>query len=196
VDDRSALGGDISVTDDRAYTGTHAAMASSNGDEGFQRVWYDVNWADEDEVWYGAAYYVPDRDEMPCWAMLARWDNFKSFGRDGDTGGVELEDGKIRLVRGGYDGSNYQRLSSSVDVPEGRWFWLEVHQRLSDKDGEAENELYIDGDKVGSSDKANSAGRKVDNVRFGYSALRQECADASKLYFDDVSISDERRGPR
>ncbi|MGI8596944.1 MAG: hypothetical protein ACR2LY_06635 [Thermoleophilaceae bacterium] len=194
VDGRSSTGGQVALTDDHAYTGRRAARASSRGTEGFQRVWYDVRWSSGTDVWYGAAYYIPRA--LPCWTMLARWDNYRSFGEGGDTGGVEVENGVARLVRGNYDGSNYERLSQSLRLPRRRWFWLEVHQRLSDDDGAALNEVYVDGRRVGFSRTANSRGRPVDNVRYGYSALDAECSGSSTMFFDDVSISSRRRGSR
>jgi hypothetical protein len=54
--------------------------------------------------------------------MPARWDNFALYGQRGDTGGVELERGVMRLVRMDYAGSDYARLSPSVPVPRRRWF--------------------------------------------------------------------------
>lgn len=194
VDGNSSTGGRVAVTGDHAYTGARAARAASNGTEGFQRVWYDVRWGNGTDVWYGAAYYVPG--PLPCWSMIARWDNYRSHGQDGDTGGVEVENGLARLVRGGYDGSNYARLSESFPLPRGRWFWLEVHQRLSDEDGKALNEVYVDGRRVGSSTTANSAGRPIDNVRYGYSALDAQCSGSSTVFFDDVSVSGRARGTR
>jgi len=194
VDGRSSTGGRIAVTGDHAYRGRRAARASTRGTEGFQRVWYDVRWNKGTDVWYGAAYFVPGK--LPCWTMLARWDNYRSFGQGGDTGGVEVENGFARLVRGNYDGSNYQRLSENFSLPRRRWFWLEVHQRLNDEDGSALNEVYVDGRRVGSSTKANSRGRQVENIRYGYSALRAQCSGSSTIYFDDVSISSRVRGSR
>jgi len=67
----------------RAYNGS--------GTNGFSRAWYDVAWNKGTDTWYGAAYYIPSKAAMPCWSMLARWDNYATYGGSGDTGGLEVD---------------------------------------------------------------------------------------------------------
>ena len=71
-------------------------------------------------------------------------------------------------MRQDYDGDNFARLGGKFSLPEGRWFWLDVHQRFSAYPGRALSEVYIDGQRVSVSTAANSRGRRVDVVRFGF----------------------------
>jgi hypothetical protein len=82
-----------------------------------------------------------------------------------------------------------------VTLPEARWFWLEVHQRISDADGQALNELYLDGVRIDSTTTANSRGRAITEIRHGLVAIAPECAPANTIYFDRASASDGMRGP-
>jgi hypothetical protein len=86
-------------------------------------------------------------------------------------------------------------LIGPVSIPERRWFWVEVHQRLSATAGRALTALYIDGREVGRSTAANAAGRPIDTVRYGNVAMATRCSVPSSIYFDRVSLSGEARGP-
>ena len=195
---KSMLSGALSISSDRAYDGSHSAKAYYDGSHqnGFARTWFDVKWANGSDVSYGAAYYIPSKATMPCWYSLMRWDNYTLYGSGGDVGGIEVStSGRARIMRQDYSGANYKVLSSEVTFPEGRWFWLEVHQKLSDVDGAALNELYLDGVKVSSTTTANSRGRAITEVRHGLVALAQDCAPANTFYFDRVSATNGVRGP-
>ena len=85
-------------------------------------------------------------------------------------------------------------LVGPLNLPEGRCFWVEVHQKLSNVNGEALNEVFVDGVKAGASTTANSRGRVVNNIRYGLPALAPGCSGASTIYFDDPSISSVQRG--
>ena len=197
-DGHSARSGAIDVTTKRAYDGARAAKASydGSGEDGFARTWFDVNWRQGSDVWYGGAFYISSTAAMPCWYSLMRWDNFATYGPGGDVGGIEVSTaGRGRLVRQDYSGANYAPLTPEFGLPDGRWFWLEVHQRLSSTDGEAINEVFLDERRVGVSRTANSRGRPVDHVRHGFVALAGECASAASIYFDRASVSSNARGP-
>jgi hypothetical protein len=187
----------IGISGARGYDGSNSVEISYDGEGGnvFSRVWYDIDWQRGSDVWYGAAFYVADPSKLR-WTDLMRWDNYESFGggSSGETGGLLVDDGKLLLKRSNYDGSNYASLTEPVPVPAGRWFWVEVHQRLSEVPGEALNELYIDNRMVGSSTVANSRGRQIDHLRYGY-VYNLDKGGASNLYMDRLSISDGRRGP-
>jgi len=197
-DGHSAESGAIVPTTERAYDGTHSAKASYNGsgDNGFARTWFEVHFNDGSDIWYGGAFYIPSKKAMPCWYSLMRWDNYITYGSGGDVGGIEIStSGRARLMRQDYSADNYAVLTREFDMPEGRWFWLEVHQRLSDRDGSALNQVFLDGRLVGASDKANSRGRVVNEVRHGLVALAGECAPAGSIFLDRASVSDRMRGP-
>lgn len=196
----SASAGSLLTTPAKAYEGSRSALATydGSGENGFARTWFDVNWAKGSDVWYGAAYFIPSKAAMPCYYSLMRWDNYTLYGNPGgDVGGIEVStSGRARLMRQDYTGDNYGVLTREFDLPEGRWFWLEVHQRLSDRDGEALNEVYLDGRQIDSSTKANGRGRPVTEVRHGIVSLGGDCATKpASVFIDRVSVSDAMRGP-
>jgi hypothetical protein len=167
-----------------AVSGHWSAFGSydGSGNNGFSRVMWSVTYESGDTIRYGASYYL--YAPLPCWAMLARWDNYALYGHRGDVGGVELEGGVIRLVRADYAGTNYARLSPDAPVPLGRWFSIEVVQRLGNRD--AANEFYVDGKLVGSSTTPNSRGLPIRHIRFGYVAVASWCTPASSFFIDRV----------
>lgn len=181
---------------DRAYEGTRSSKVVTSGTENsFGRSWYDVNWNKGSDVWYGSAFYVPVRSAL-AYTDLMRWDNYATYGNPGgDVGGVLVENGRMYVQRQDYGGGNFAYVLGPVEVPEGRWFHLEVHQRLSEVNGEALTELYVDGQKVGSSTVANSRGRVINHMRFGY-VNNHRAGGASTLWYDRVSISDRQLGPK
>ena len=190
-DGHSAASGTIVPTTERAYDGIHSAKASYNGsgENGFARTWFEVHFNKGSDIWYGGAYYIPSKRAMPCWYSLVRWDNYITYGSDGDVGGIEIStSGRARLMRQDYSGDNYAVLTDEFDLPEGRWFWLEVHQRLSDQNGDALSEVFLDGNRVGASNVANSRGRVVNEVRHGLVALAGECAPAGSIFLDRASV--------
>jgi len=195
---KSAAAGTLSTTTDRAYDGTRAAKATydGSGGNGFARTWFHVDWGKNSDVWYGAAFYIPSKATMPCWYSLMRWDNYVLYGSGGDVGGVEVSiSGRARVMREDYSGANYAVLTKEAVLPEARWFWLEVHQKISNVDGQALNELYVDGVKIDSTTTANSRGRQITEVRHGLVAMAGECAPANTMYFDRVSATGGMRGP-
>jgi hypothetical protein len=190
----SVANGSLEVTDEHAYEGLRSARASNFGvDNQFQRVWYDVAWEEGSEVWYGLALLIPRLADW-CWWEPVRWDNFALYGEAGDVGGVRIDHGQLFLDVGAYVGQ--QPLIGPVAVPEGRWFWLEVHQRLSATAGEALSEVYVDGVKHGESRAPNTAGRPISTIRYGNVAMATSCSVASSIYFDRVSLTHEQLGPR
>ncbi|MDQ3730178.1 MAG: polysaccharide lyase [Actinomycetota bacterium] len=194
-DNRSTSAGTLTTTTERAYDGTHAAKITSDGspNNSFQRVWYDVDWQPGADVWYGMALYIPKVSDW-CWWRPVRWDNHSLYGGSGDVGGVRIEQGKLFLDSGRY-GEAAKQLTGGAAVPEGRWFWLEVHQRLSAQEGQALSELYLDGNKIGASSAPNSSGRPITNIRYGNVTLASDCSRASSVYFDRVSLANGARGP-
>ena len=192
----STEAGSLNVMSGRGYEGTHSARASYSGGgvAGFQRVWQNVNWANGTDVWYGMALYIPNTSDYRYWNPL-RWDNYRSYQGDGDTGGLTIEQGSIHLVRSNYNREEHVLIDGGK-APQGRWFWVELHQRFSGTDGQALSELYLDGRKLGSSTNANSAGRGIDNLRAGVVNVAGSCSKASSVDFDRFSISDGMRGPK
>jgi hypothetical protein len=190
----SVSNGSLEVTAERAYEGAWSARASNSGaGNQYQRVWQDVAWGEGSEVWYGMALLVPRTADW-CWWEPVRWDNYRSFGGAGDLGGVRIDKGELFLDQGTY--ADQQPLIGPVAVPEGRWFWLEVHQRFAATGGDALSEVYLDGTRVGASSAPNSAGRQIDTIRFGNVAMEAGCSAPSSIDFDRVSVTGHPLGPR
>jgi polysaccharide lyase-like protein len=189
----ASANGSLTVSGERAYEGARSAKASSYGSGNqYQRVWYDVAWGEGTDVWYGMALYIPRLSDW-CWWTPARWDNYRSYGGGGDVGGLRIEQGRLYLDKGTYAGQ--RPLIGPVAIPEGRWFWVEVHQRLSAGAGSALSELYLDGVKVGSSTAANTNGRPIDTIRYGNVSMASSCSQPGSIHFDRVSLTDTPLGP-
>ncbi|MBS1868213.1 MAG: hypothetical protein JSS99_00965 [Actinobacteria bacterium] len=191
----NTLASTLAVDSSRAYDGTYSAKASYLGgaDNAYSRGLWNVNWVTGDDVWYSAAYYLPVgfKSAMQGEVDLLRWDNWLSHPSDTDWGGVVIYGGdkQARLMRFNMKGSSTV-LVGPFDVPEGRWFTLEVHQRLSGSAGAALSELYLDGTLVGRSTAANTYGRTIERLRTGLVA--DGGAKQTKpltLWFDRARIS-------
>jgi hypothetical protein len=180
----SVLRGTLETTQETAVEGAWSASGSVDGSSynSFSRLAWPVDYERGQEIRYGASYYL--RGPLPCWAMLARWDNYLLYGGAGDTGGVLLEGGMLRLTRQNYDGTNFANLSPPVPVPVGRWFTVEVVQRLGRR--HAYSELYVDENLIGSSETPNSRGRPIRHIRFGYVSVAPQCTPASSFFIDRV----------
>lgn len=191
----AAVSGSLVTSTERAYEGTHSATATNDGslNNSFQRVQQPVDWATGSDIWYGMALYIPRLTDW-CWWNPIRWDNHKTYGSAGDVGGLRIEQGKLYLDQAWYGGAENQ-LIGPLTIPEARWFWLEVHQKLSGTHGDALSEIYIDGQRAGSSTRANTAGRVVNHIRFGNVSLASQCSRAASINIDRISITNGPRGP-
>lgn len=184
IDGRSTGGSDtLDLSVERAYDGIRSIKVSHRAGGAYARGWYGVDWPVGTEAWYGAAFFIPDTAAV-AYADLLRWDNYADQGAGGDVGGVEVHHGTAYMMRQDYNGNNFAVLGNQFGLPAGRWFFMEVHQRLSAVGGQALSEVYIDGAKVTSSVQANSRGRPIRNFRFGY--VYADGPD-SVLYVDRVA---------
>jgi hypothetical protein len=158
------------------FSGNYSARATydGSGENGYTRGIWNVNWQDGEDVWFGAAYYLPTgfHANIQGQVDLMRWDNWSTNPNDTDWGGVSIygSDHRARLLRFGAGRPN-DTLVGPFDLPEGRWFTLEVHQRRSATSGSALSEVYVDGKLIGSSTAANTYGRAATRVRYGIVAI-------------------------
>jgi hypothetical protein len=190
----NALQGTLSLSESRVFNGTASARASyeGNGENGYARGIWNVNWQDGEEVWFGAAYYLPVGflANVQGQVDLMRWDNWSLYPSEADWGGVSIygSDHRARLLRFGAGRPN-DTLAGPTTLPEGRWFTLEVHQIRSSQSGSALSELYLDGNLVGRSTAANTYGRPATRVRFGIVAIAAGTQTKPlELNFDDVAV--------
>jgi len=190
----NALNGTLATTSTRAWSGSYSARAtySGGGDNGYSRGIWNVQWEEGDDVWFGAAYYLPAgfHANIQGQVDLVRWDNWLSHPNDTDWGGVSIygSDHRARLLRFGAGRPN-DTLVGPFDLPEGRWFTLEVHQLRSSTAGNALSELYLDGTLVGRSTAANTYGRSATRIRYGVVAIAAGSqTKALELNFDSASM--------
>jgi hypothetical protein len=185
-----ALRGALTVSAHQTYDGWRAAAARYHGGpgNGYARATQDVSLRDGEDVWYGAAFYLPKgfKRAMQGEVALLRWDNYVAYGNQADLGGVVLwgSDRRARLILSHYR-RREQVLVGPLEVPEGVWFSLLVHQRLARDEGRALNEVYFDGLIAGSSRKGNTAGREIRRVRYGLVAISSHAqTNPLALWFD------------
>ena len=178
-----------------------AAVYSGGGQNGFARGIFDTSWVEGDDVWYSAAYYLPEgfHASMQGQVALMRWDDWPSHPVDRASSGIVIwgRDKRARLVRELLPaGSSDSELSPSFELPEGRWFWLEVHQRLSSGSG-AVNEVYLDGALIGRTTSPNTfAGRVAERMRYGIVAVHAGVqTNPLSLSFDRATVSSSQVGP-
>lgn len=198
----SESNGGLSVDGDMPYDGRYAAKAEyrGGGANGYARAVWAVHWAQGDEVWYSAAFFLPAgfRAAMQEEVALMRWDNWPSHNRAADHGGIVIwgSDKRARLKVGTYAGHE-DVLVGPFDLPEGRWFHLEVRQRLSERAGDALSEVYLDGAPIGGSTAPNTGGRDIERLRIGIVAVGSGVQTrALTLWFDRAGVQGRRAGPR
>jgi hypothetical protein len=201
-DQRNAVVGTL-ATVPGGYGDSYAARAtySGGGSNGYSRGIFNVGWSEGEDVWYSAAYYLPVgfKAAMQGQVALLRWDDYGAHPNDADQGGIVINGGdkRSRLVLNRLAQGTQTELTSVFDLPEGRWFHLEVHQRLSSSGGAAVNEVFLDGIRVASSDRANlEAGRGVDRMRYGIVAIASGSQTRPlELLFDKATVNTARTGP-
>jgi hypothetical protein len=190
----NALRGTLGLTSSRVYSGAYAARAAyeGGGENGYERGIWNVQWEEGDDVWFGAAYYLPTGflANVQGQVDLVRWDNWSTNPTDTDWGGVSIygSDHHARLLRFGAGRPN-DTLVGPFDLPEGRWFTLEVHQHRSATAGSALSEVYLDGKLIGRSTAANTYGRAATRIRYGIVAIAAGSqVKPLELYFDSASM--------
>ena len=185
---------------DGGYGDAHATRAAYNGGggNGYARGIFDVDWRSGDDVWYSAAFYLPDgfKASMQGQVAIMRWDDYGTHPEAADQGGIVINGGdhRARLVLNHLPEATQKDLTDSFNLPEGRWFHLEVHQRLSANAGL--NEVFLDGERIASSHKPNIApGRGVSRMRYGIVAVGAGAQTRPlSLRYDQATISTGRTG--
>jgi hypothetical protein len=190
----NALNGTLSLNESQVFDGRASARATyeGNGENGYARGIWNVNWQDGESVWFGAAYYLPAGflANVQGQVDLMRWDNWSLYPSEADWGGVSIygSDHRARLLRFGAGRPN-DTLVGPTTLPEGRWFTLEVHQVRSSQSGSALSELYVDGKLIGKSTAPNTYGRPATRVRFGLVAIAAGVQTKPlQLNFDEAAV--------
>jgi hypothetical protein len=198
--DAEAAAGSLTIDDTHGYAGSRSGHAryTGGGTNGFARAEQDVHWSSGQEVWYSGAFFLPTgfAAAQQGQVSLMRWDNWSIDPDTTDQGGLVMHsDGRLVLVRQ-QPGGAYAEVSERVAVPEGRWLWIEVRQVLSDQQGVARNELWVDGRLASSSDDANTFGRDITRLRWGVVSIGAGGqTNDLELWFDRATVSTGRIGP-
>lgn len=189
----SAVRGTLRTTSRVHYDGREAYEARYCGGpgNGYARGVMRVNWIPGSSWSYGVALLIPrsfgraQEGEVD----LLRWDNYPLFGPAGDFGGIVLysSDHRARLERGMYSGAS-ETIGRPFSLPRGRWFWLEVQQRLS-AGPDAESHVTVDDRPVITSTAPNTYGRPIKRVRFGLVAIDEQSQTRGlRLFFDRAAV--------
>jgi hypothetical protein len=143
-----------------------------------------IGWTNSDEAWYGAAFFLPSgvtANSRPAPIDLMRWEDSQ-----GSFSGIRVQaDGQLQLVA-----NNAPLDVKEFPAPEGRWFWLEVHQKLGATNGAALNEVFLDGRLVSTSSIANYLGvGPVMRVKYGLVNAPLLSGQTANLFVDRASVT-------
>ena len=148
-----------------------------------------MGWRPGERVRYSARFYIPRgfKRRMQGQVDILRWDTWPGADRSGIS--IYGSDKRARLVRQRL-GVEQVAISRPFRLPEGRWFRLEVRQRIARRG--ARNTVYLDGRRIASSRTRNTYGLTVQRIRYGLVAIAAGAQRRSlHLYFDDARV---RRG--
>ncbi|MGX6449033.1 hypothetical protein ACVU7I_13335, partial [Patulibacter sp. S7RM1-6] len=131
-----------------------------------------VDWRAGDAVVYGMDVRLPRgflagvQGEVD----LVRWDDYGRGDGAETTGGVALfaGDRRLHLVHSRGDATT-DDLLGPFELTEGVWHRVLVRQRLGTED--ASSELWLDGRRLGITDRPNASSFPIDRVRFGLVAI-------------------------
>jgi hypothetical protein len=135
------------------------------------------------EIWYGGAFRLPTGTAAShSDAALLRWRDSggSSYGE------IDLNTNQTwRLTKGGVG------LGQSFTLPEGQWFWLEVHQRISQLN--PLSEVFLNGRLLTSSGASNSDPGAVPD-RLDTGIIRSTGTAPWSISADRISLSPNQRG--
>lgn len=187
-------GGSFSTTSWRFSSPRSSAHAyyDGGGETGSAQGNWNVAWGAGDEVRFGGlfwfdGYHFFDRNHARVDVM--RWDNYATRGEEADYTRVQVgTDDNGYLEAGRYSGG-WRILAGPFDIPRDRWVWLQVRQKLSAIPGEALNEVFVDGKKVGATSTAPNltGGRQAEQLSFGLVRVPGQTAPL-RLWLDNLWI--------
>ena len=191
---------------DQDSTNWSAHAATTTGGAGQNRWAYGriggpnkpIRWKNGDDAWYGAAFKL-NADFLPSAGtiQLMRWNAPASTP---DFSGVAYRPASdsFELVRRDPTTGSLSSISPTFSLPTGRWFWLEVHQKLGESSADQPvNEVFLDGALVATSANANKApgGTSVESVSYGLVNNTSAGSNAT-LYVDRASVMPGQYGAK
>ena len=109
------------------------------------------------DIWMGGSWYVTAADKL-SWSRLMNLGHFEASG-DPDNWYLALssrDPGQMEVVARNYNTDTGQSVVMDPrPIPQGRWFSIDIHAKLSPTDGQALTEVYLDGNLVSHSTKRN-----------------------------------------
>jgi len=114
-----------------------------------------------DTVWMGGSWYVTNPEKL-AWSRLMNLGHFEGSGDpDNWVLGLLVRESGMSVQARKYDsGVGRSVLMTPRAIPQGRWFDVDVHLRLSPISGKARTEVYLDGQLVSSTRKRNMLSRR------------------------------------
>jgi hypothetical protein len=197
-DNTSVTAGTLQISTQRAANGKRSAHATYNGSgsNGYARGQYAVDWRSGTDIWYSMSVFLPAgfTSSQRGAVDLIRWDNWSIAPNNADHGGLAVSSrGQLVLIKEQLKTQPYTVLLGPYTMPEGRWVHLEVRQRFASSNGQAVNEVWMDGKRLGSNTTANSYGRQITRLRAGIVSIDSGSqTQPLELWFDDTSISTAR----
>jgi Polysaccharide lyase len=142
--------------------GAHAAKIVTNGGSGgcsCPRMKFEdgFSYGVGDDVWIGGSWYVTDRSKI-SWSRLMNLGHWSGDGASTNyvVGLIVNEPGQMSVRARYYDTEEgWSVLMANRPIPEGRWFSVDIHLKLSPHDGQALTEVYLDGQPVATSTARN-----------------------------------------
>jgi hypothetical protein len=144
------------------------------------------------DVWIGGSWYFPDPSAI-SWSRMMNLTSYTGGSSDYYTGLVIDEPAGVMIVlsRHYHSTIGQKNLVAGVPIPAGRWFTVLVHLRLSNVDGQALTEMYLDGTKVGDSTAANMMSTQPFNsVQYGMPYFLNTTPKGTTVYFDHPRLAD------
>ena len=143
------------------------------------------------EVWYGAAFYLDSGFTQNSENLaLLQW----SDPAGPVHGGVSLRDDDLFHVVRGRTASPFDDINvgPSFSLPENRWFWLEVHQRLHRTD--PHTEVFLNGRLISTSVSVNNypdSSGVPSRISYGIGTTE---GNAMQVHLDRASMNVGQRG--
>jgi hypothetical protein len=186
-DERLEQGGLVQQTTEQIHSGQYACKIIVNDVAGQRRARVGKHIIpNKAEVYAGAYFYFPNDPTVPacdnaslitisgavtsvCFARIASKSKNLGLGYRDEAGGTWP----------------YRTINTGVPIPQGRWFYIEVHAIVDATMGMAE--IYLDGQKIGQVTRINNSGAGlIDDVYFGCPLY--DGAGAMTYYIDDCAI--------
>jgi hypothetical protein len=191
----SPASGTLRVERGSSYDGTHRLYAQVPAGPGnrFARGIFSVRWPAGTAVSYAAAIYLPadfySRQQGDV--DILRWDNWSLAQRSQDQSGVTIRwDHRLTLLYKNLNDGEYTELTPGGVPPlsTGAWHLVRARQVLGG-DGQARNELWVDGRRVASSSIHNVEGRPATALRVGIVAVDATTqTNPLDLWLDHISV--------